>query len=90
MEIQLFELFKIISWAGVAGMFVYYVLRPIFERIFGKGLYKRLDLLENNHLHEFERRISKLENQVEQTFTEISDLKKEVGYLRGKVNNFDK
>ena len=80
MDIQVLQILTQIGWAGVAGLFVYYVLKPIFERIFNGGLYKRLNNIENNHLTEITKRIEKLEERVD-------DIDRRLSRIEGRLNN---
>lgn len=83
---QFLQFFTQISWAGVAGLFVFYVLKPIFERVFNGGISKRLDELEKNHLHSIEDRLKNLEERVGRIENKFMEMEREVGYLKGRIN----
>jgi homoserine trans-succinylase len=89
METEILEILSQISWAGVAGLFMFYVLRPIFERIFNGGIYKKVNEIEKNHLSGIEKRLDILEERVCRIEEELIEIEKDIGWLKGKINQND-
>jgi len=94
MENEIFQIITNISWAGVGGLFVYYVLKPLISvisvRINGKdngSLRKRLDELENNHYRTLRREIDELKGDMKDLRTRMVNLQVKVGKLEVRVNN---
>ena len=94
MENEIFQIITNISWAGVGGLFVYYVLKPLISvisvRINGKdngSLRKRLDELENNHYRSLRREIDELKEDMKDLRTRMINLEIKVGQLEVRVNN---
>jgi len=94
MENEIFQIITNISWAGVGGLFVYYVLKPLISvisvRINGKdngSLRKRLDELENNHYRSLRREIDELKEDMKDLRTRMINLEIKVGKLEVRVNN---
>jgi len=86
MEPEILTIFTKISWAGVCGLFIYFVLKPIFERVFNGGLYKRVNRIENNHLTEIKERLANVEKKIFKIEERIIEMEREIGYLKGKIN----
>lgn len=66
MSETLITLFNTISWAGVAALFIYFVLKPLMSMLInrkngGTTLMNRMNNIEENHLLEINRRLENLE-----------------------------
>jgi len=93
MENEIFQIITNISWAGVGGLFVYYVLKPLIGmlsvRINGKdngNLRKKVEDLETN----FTAQMEHLENNHYRTLRrEIDELKGDIKDLRTRMVNLE-
>ena len=94
MENEIFQIITNISWAGVGGLFVYYVLKPlvgiISVRINGKdngNLRKKVEELENNHYKSLKEEVERLRGNIEGLGGRIRNLEIKVAKLEVRVNN---
>ena len=99
MEQTLLTTLQGISWAGTAGLFVYYVLRPLVSYILKKqgkndNIDSIADIVENkltakfegNHFSEFYRRLDRLERKQDEIQKEIEEVKIETVKLKAKCS----
>jgi len=93
MEQTLIQLFQVISWAGVGGMFVYFVLRPWTHYYINRkngvstNVEKRIHKVENNDLHEVNRRLKVLDESDIRMEGRLNKISEDVAWLKAKVNN---
>ena len=80
-----------ISWAGVAGLFLYYVLRPlvsmIVERIGSGSLRKKVEIIEKGDLVDIRNDIEDLKRDVREVRKDLGHLRDRVGRIEGKINH---
>ena len=93
MENEIFQIITNISWAGVGGLFVYYVLKPLIGmlsvRVNGKdngNLRKKVEDLETN----LEESIDHLErNHYRSLKEEVERLRSDIEGLGGRIRNLE-
>lgn len=75
-----------ISWAGVAGLFVYYILRPLIAMIVDKigngSVRKKVELIEKGDLVD-------IRNDIEDLKKDVREIRKQVGYLRDRIGRIE-
>lgn len=81
------DLFQTITWAGVSGLFVYFVLKPLLYLLTKKlnngqspDLEKKIEILEKNHLSEIRQDIRELR-------ADIEELRERVAKIEVKINS---
>ena len=94
MENEIFQIITNISWAGVGGLFVYYVLKPLVGmlsvRVNGKdngNLRKKVEELENNHYKSLKEEVERLRGKIEGLGGRMRNLEIKVAKLEVRVNN---
>lgn len=87
MDITALHLFQSISWAGVAGLFIYYILRPLILMLMNKTNPQndRLNKLEKIVTNEYSHRFQEIEKRLDNLELLIGDLREKVGRIEGKI-----
>lgn len=91
METNLLTFFGTLSWAGVAGLFVWFVLKPLIGLLIeklsgGNGLVDRMNTLENNHLHEVNRRLNCLDAADIRIQDDLGNIRDRLSKIEGRMN----
>lgn len=80
------ELIKNLSWAGVAGLFIWCILKPLIEFILakmnGNGNNKQIQMLDKKVNNELTHDIMRIDDNINEIWREIRNIKEELAEIK--------